>query len=147
MTGDDILFQKPVEKFDIDFLDAARKEPVHPADDAERMRDDGIGVRRAQIVGGEAFEDFVRHAIGDGEGDIERLRVGDARVPSALLMGMSACFANSRIWCAAPWTMTSRMLRERSTARSSMMLGKLSSAMMAPPSRAITNVFSRKPGM
>ena len=144
---DDALFQKLVEKFGVDPLDPAGEEPVDAADDAEGMRDDGVGVGGAQVVGGEALQHLVGDPVRGGERELERLRVGDAGAVGVADAARPISFARVRaIWCAAPWTMTSRMLSERSTARSSMMLGKLSSAMMAP-SRAMTKVFSRKPGM
>ena len=143
--GDDALVEKLVEKFGVDPLDPAGEELVDAADDAEGMGDDGVGVGGAQVAGGEALEHLVGDAVGGGEGELQRLLVGDAGAVGVADRD-AGVFASSWIWWAAPCTMTSRMLSERSTARSSMILGKLSSAMMAP-SRAITKVFSRKPGM
>jgi hypothetical protein len=37
---------------------------IHALDDAERMRDDGVGAGRAQVVRGKPLEDFMREPVG-----------------------------------------------------------------------------------
>ena len=67
-------------------------------------------------------------------------------VPSRL-EGVMPCSAASALICAeAPWTSTTRMLSERSTAMSTRMLAKFSSVTIAP-STLMMNVFSRNWGM
>ena len=67
-----------LEQLDVHALDLAGEEVVHAVQDAQRVGDDGVGAGGAQVVGGEAFEDFVRQAVGGGEGELEGGFVGDA---------------------------------------------------------------------
>jgi hypothetical protein len=52
---------------------------IHALNDAQRMRDDSVRAGGAQVVGGKAFEDFVREPVGGGERELECLGVRDAR--------------------------------------------------------------------
>ena len=71
--------QQGLQQFGVHALDLAGELMVHALDDAHRMRDDGVGAGGAQIVGGEAFENFVREAVRGGERELQRVRVRDAR--------------------------------------------------------------------
>ncbi len=51
---------------------------IHALDDAHGMRDDGVGGNGAQVVGAQAFENFVREPVGGVERELERGVVGDA---------------------------------------------------------------------
>ncbi len=67
-------------------------------------------------------------------------------VPSRFEAVMPCSAASARICAEAPWTSTTRMLKERSTAMSTRMLAKFSPVTMAP-STLMMNVFSRNWGM
>ncbi len=54
------------------------KQVVHAVEDADGVGDDGVGAGGAQVIGRKAFEDFVRQAVGGGEGELERGGIGDA---------------------------------------------------------------------
>jgi len=75
---DDALGDEALEQFGVDPFDLAGELVIDPADDAEGMGDDGVGGGGAEIVGAEAFEDFVGETIGGGEGNLERGGIGDA---------------------------------------------------------------------
>ena len=50
---------------------------VGAVENTERMGHHGVGIGGAKIVGGKALKDFVREAIGSGEGEFECVTVGD----------------------------------------------------------------------
>jgi hypothetical protein len=52
---------------------------IDTADDSHRVGGDNIGVCGAQVVGKQSLEDFVREAIGCGQGQPQGGFVGDAR--------------------------------------------------------------------
>ena len=52
---------------------------VGAVENTERMGHHGVGIGGAKIVGGKALKDFVREAIGSGEGEFERGSISDAR--------------------------------------------------------------------
>ena len=135
-----------LEHLDVHALDFAGEQVVHAVQDAQRMGDDGIGAGGAQVVGGEPLEDFVREAIGGREGEPERRVVGDAGTIEVRRSNRPARAANAPIWADAPWTSTTRMFSERSTAMSTSRLAKFSLVTMAP-STLMMNVFSRNCGM
>ena len=66
-------------KFRIDALDFAGEQMVDALNDAQRMGDDGVGAGGAQIVGGEAFENFVRQPVRGGERELQG--VGSSVMP------------------------------------------------------------------
>ena len=49
-----------MQKFDIDTLDLPGKQLVDAMDDPQRMRNDGVGAGRAEVVGRKTFQDLVR---------------------------------------------------------------------------------------
>ena len=51
---------------------------IHALKDAERMRDDRVRARGAQVVGRQPLENLVREAVRRGQRQIERGRVGHA---------------------------------------------------------------------
>jgi len=81
--GDDALSQQDLEQVHIHALDFAGEEVVHALQDAERMGDDGIGAGGAEVVGGEAFEDFVGEAVGGVQGELQGGGIGDASAVDA----------------------------------------------------------------
>jgi hypothetical protein len=77
--GDDALAEQSLEKIGVHAFDFAGEEMVHSLDDAEGMGDDRVGAGGAKIVGGKAFENFVRETIGRSERDLQCAGIGDAR--------------------------------------------------------------------
>ena len=75
----DALREQRLQQLGIDALDLAGEEMVDALEDAHRMGDDDVRAGRAEIVGREAFEDFVRQPVGRGQREVERRRIGDAR--------------------------------------------------------------------
>ena len=110
------------------------------------MRDDGVGAGGAQVVGGQPFENLVREPVGGGERELERGRIGDAGAVEVRGRRRCCSSASALICAAAPWTSTTRMFSDHSTATSSSSVAKFSSVTMAP-SIARMNVFSRNCGM
>ena len=76
--GDDAVVEQLLEQLDVHALDLAGEQVVHAVEDADGVGDDGVGAGGAEVVGGEAFEDFVREPVGGGQGELERGFVGDA---------------------------------------------------------------------
>ena len=72
----DVLRQQRLQQRGVHALDLAGEQIVHALDDAQRMRDDDVGARGAEIVGGKAFENFVRQPVRGGERDFKRGGVG-----------------------------------------------------------------------
>ena len=66
------LREQRLQQFGIDAFDFAGKKMVDALNNAQRMRDDGVGAGGAQIVGGKAFENFVRQPVGRGERELQR---------------------------------------------------------------------------
>ena len=77
MTGTMPWFRS-VKEFDIEALDFAGVELIDAVDDSEGMGDDGVGAGGAEVVGGEAFEDFVGEAVGGFDGELKGGGIGDA---------------------------------------------------------------------
>ena len=82
--GHDAAPEQGLEQLDVHPLHAPGEEVVDAAQDAEGVGDDRVRGRGAQVGGGEALEDLVGQAVGGGEGEAERGRVGD---PGALEVG------------------------------------------------------------
>lgn len=76
--GKNALAEEALEHFDVDAFDLSGEEVVDAAEDADGMGDDGVGGGGPEVVGGQAFEDFVGEAVGGGEGELEGGVVGDA---------------------------------------------------------------------
>src|SRR6185437_8589100 len=76
--GNDTLVQERLQQFGIDAFDFAGELLIDALNDARGMGDDGVWADGAEIVGGEAFEDFVREAVGGGQGELQGIRVGHA---------------------------------------------------------------------
>ena len=72
------LGQQRIQEFGVDAFDLAGEEMVHALEDADGMGDDHVRVGGAQVVGRQPLEDLVRQAVGGGQGQIERGRIGDA---------------------------------------------------------------------
>ena len=142
---DDVVFEQRLQQPHVDALDPAGELVIDAAEDAGRVGDDGVRAGAAQVVGRQPFEDFVRDAVGGGDGDLQRVAVGDARCRRCRTASTFSELGEPRIWWAAPWTSATPMLRLRSRAMSSSRLGKLSSSTTAP-SRAMTNTRSRNRG-
>jgi hypothetical protein len=51
---------------------------IDAVQDAGRVRHQGVAGRAAQVVGGQAFQDLVRHAVGRGQGQLQGRLVRDA---------------------------------------------------------------------
>ncbi len=92
--GDDALGEEPLEQLGVHALDLAGEKLVHPVQDAGGVGDDGVGAGGAEVVGGQALEDFVREPVGGGERELERGFVGDAG--SVKVRGGAAGFAGQR---------------------------------------------------
>lgn len=76
--GNDALGEEGLQEFGINPFDLAGELVVATAEDTERMGDDGVGGSGPEVVGGQAFEDFVGEAVGGGEGKFEGFRIGHA---------------------------------------------------------------------
>ena len=59
-------------------LDAAGVLVIDALEDAGRVGRQGVGHRPAQVAGGQAFQHFVRHAVGGRQRQLEGVGVGDA---------------------------------------------------------------------
>ena len=70
------MVEQLLEHLDVHALDLAGEELVHAVQDADRVSDDGVGAGGAQVNGREAFEDFMRQAVGGGQGQLERRFIG-----------------------------------------------------------------------
>ncbi len=77
--GDDVLCEQGLKQRGVHALDFAGEKMIHAADDSHRMRDDDVRAGGAKVVGGKAFENLVREPVRGGEGELERVRVRDAR--------------------------------------------------------------------
>src|SRR3989442_1203495 len=56
---------------------AAGELVINALQDTRRVGHQGVAARAAQVGGGQAFEDLVRHPVRGGHGQLERGRVGD----------------------------------------------------------------------
>ena len=75
---DDVLGQQGLQQRGVHAFDFAGEQVVHALDDAHGMRDDDIGARGAQVIGGKPFEDFMGQPVRRRERELERRGIGHA---------------------------------------------------------------------
>ncbi len=93
--GQDALRQQRLQQVHVHAFDLAGEQMVHALQDAHRVRNDGVRAGGAEVVGGETLEDFVRQAVGPGQGELER---GGIRHAAAVEVGrLDVLFVRQRL--------------------------------------------------
>ena len=72
------LVQQRLKKFGVDPFNLPGKQVVDAMDDSQRMRNDGVCARGAEVVGRKAFQDLVRETVRGVNGQLQCRGIGHA---------------------------------------------------------------------